>query len=158
MDLITYALAQSAIAQYGASDAQLDKIETNENNELVIPLRAGPEFKVQLPTVSPGVVTTLTEKVDKVETQINSLKETAITQVSIGGTAVETVNGKLNLPLASGDVVGLVMAKVPNKPINSVNSISINNETGYLEVNSLSVNKLIQEEEETLILDCSQTF
>lgn len=158
MDLITYALAQSAIAQYGASDAQIDKIETNENNELVITLTDGREFKVQIPTVSPGVVTTLTEKVDKVETQINSLKETAITQVSIGGTAVETVNGKLNLPLASGDVVGLVMAKIPNEPINSVNSISINNETGYLEVNSLSVNKLIQEEEETLILDCSQTF
>lgn len=158
MDLITYALAQSAIAQYGASDAQIDKIETNENNELVITLTDGREFKVQIPTVSPGVVTTLTEKVDKVETQINSLKETAITQVSIGGTAVETVNGKLNLPLASGDVVGLVMAKIPNEPINSVNSISINNKTGYLEVNSLSVNKLIQEEEETLILDCSQTF
>ena len=158
MDLITYALAQSAIAQYGASDAQIDNIETNENNELVITLTDGREFKVQIPTVSPGVVTTLTEKVDKVETQINSLKETAITQVSIGGTAVETVNGKLNLPLASGDVVGLVMAKIPNEPINSVNSISINNKTGYLEVNSLSVNKLIQEEEETLILDCSQTF
>ena len=158
MDLITYALAQSAIAQYGASDAQIDKIETNENNELVITLTDGREFKVQIPTVSPGVVTTLAEKVDKVETQINSLKETAITQVSIGETPVKTVNGKLNLPLASGDVVGLVMAKVPNKPINSVNSISINNETGYLEVNSLSVNKLIQEEEETLILDCSQTF
>ena len=158
MDLITYALAQSAIAQYGASDAQIDKIETNENNELVITLTDGREFKVQIPTVSPGVVTTLTEKVDKVETQINSLKETAITQVSIGETPVKTVNGELNLPLASGDVVGLVMAKVPNKPINSVNSISINNETGYLEVNSLSVNKLIQEEGETLILDCSQTF
>lgn len=157
MDLITYALAQSAIAQYGASDAQIDKIETNENNELVITLTDGREFKVQIPTVSPGVVTTLTEKVDKVETQINSLKETAVTQVSIGGTKVETVNGELNLPLASGDVVGLVMAKIPNEPINSVNSISINNETGYLEVNSLSVNKLIQEEEETLILDCSQT-
>lgn len=158
MDLITYALAQSAIAQYGASDAQIDKIETNENNELVITLTDGREFKVQIPTVSPGVVTTLTEKVDKVETQINSLKETAITQVSIGETPVKTVNGELNLPLASGDVVGLVMAKVPNKPINSVNSISINNETDYLEVNSLSVNKLIQEEGETLILDCSQTF
>lgn len=172
MDLITYALAQQAIAQYGASDAQIDKIETNENNELVITLTDGREFKVQIPTVSPGVVTTLTEKVDKVETQINSLglaldntskelailKETAVTQVSIGGTTIETVNGELNLPLASGDVVGLVMAKVPNEPINSVNSISINNETGYLEVNSLSVNKLIQEEGETLILDCSQTF
>lgn len=172
MDLITYALAQQAIAQYGASDAQIDKIETNENNELVITLTDGREFKVQIPTVSPGVVTTLTEKVDKVENQVNDLglvletsskelailKETAVTQVSIGGTTIETVNGELNLPLASGDVVGLVMAKVPNEPINSVNSISINNETGYLEVNSLSVNKLIQEEGETLILDCSQTF
>ena len=172
MDLITYALAQQAIAQYGASDAQIDKIETNENNELVITLTDGREFKVQIPTVSPGVVTTLTEKVDKIENQVNDLglaletsskelailKETAVTQVSIGGTTIETVDGELNLPLASGDVVGLVMAKVPNEPINSVNSISINDETGYLEVNSLSVNKLIQEEGETLILDCSQTF
>ena len=73
MDLITYALAQSAIAQYGASDAQIDKIETNENNELVITLTDGREFKVQIPTVSPGVVTTLTERVDKVETQMNDL-------------------------------------------------------------------------------------
>ena len=172
MDLITYALAQQAIAQYGASDAQIDKIETNENNELIITLTDGREFKVQIPTVSPGVVTTLTETVNKVESQVNDLglaletsskelailKETAVTQVSIGGTTIETVNGELNLPLASGDVVGLVMAKVPNEPINSVNSISINNETGYLEVNSLNVNKLVQEEGETLILDCSQTF
>ena len=118
------------------------------------------------------MVTALTEKVDKIENQVNDLglaletsskelailKETAVTQVSIGGTIIETVNGELNLPLASGDVVGLVMAKVPNEPINSVNSISINDETGYLEVNSLNVNKLIQEEGETLILDCSQTF
>lgn len=172
MDLITYALAQQAIAQYGASDAQIDKIETNENNELIITLTDGREFKVQIPTVSPGVVTTLTEKVDKVETQVKDLglalensskdlailKETAVTNVSIGNTKIESVNNSLNLPLASGDVVGLVMAKVPNEPINSVNSISINNETGYLEVNSLSINKLYQEEGETLILDCSQTF
>lgn len=161
MDLITYALAQSAIAQYGASDAQIDNIKVNENNELVITLIDKREFKFQIPTVSPGVVTTLTEKVDKVETQVQDLGlalDNAATQITIGETTVETVNGELNLPLASGDVVGLVMAKVPNEPINSVNSISINNETGYLEVNSLNVNKLIQEEGETLILDCSQTF
>ena len=172
MDLITYALAQQAIAQYGASDAQIDKIETNKNNELVITLTDGREFKVQIPTVSPGVVTTLTETVNKVETQVQDLglaietsskelailKETAITQISVGETKIETINGELKLPLASGDVVGLIMAKIPADPENSVNSISINNETGYLEVNSLSVNKLIQEEGETLVLDCSQTF
>ena len=172
MDLMTYALAQQAIAQYGASDAQIDKIETNQNNELVITLTDGREFKVQIPSVSPGVVTTLTETVNKVETQVQDLglalensskelailKETAATQISIGGTTIETVNGALNLPLASGDVVGLIMAKIPADPENSVNSISINNETGYLEVNSLSVNKLHQDEGDTLILDCSQTF
>ena len=172
MDLITYDLAQQAFAQYGASDAQIDNIKTNENNELVITLTDGREFKVQIPTVSPGVVTTLTETVNKVETQVQNLglaletsskelailKETAITQISVGETKIETINGELKLPLASGDVVGLIMAKIPADPENSVNSISINNETGYLEVNSLSVNKLIQEEGETLVLDCSQTF
>ena len=153
------------VNNYGASDAQIDKIEANQNNELVITLTDGREFKVQIPTVSPGVVTTLTETVNKVETQVQDLglaletsskelailKETAVTQISI-----ETVNGTLNLPLASGDVVGLIMAKIPADPENSVNSISISNETGYLEVNSLNVDKLYQEEGETLILDCSQ--
>ena len=172
MDLITYALAQQAIAQYGASDAQIDNIKTNENNELIITLTDGREFKVQIPTVSPGVVTTLTETVNKIETQVQDLglaletsskelailKETAITQISVGETKIETVNGELKLPLASGDVVGLIMAKIPADPENSVNSISINTETGYLEVNSLSVDKLHQNEGDTLILDCSQTF
>lgn len=106
------------------------------------------------------MVTTLTEKVNKVETQVQDLGlalDNAATQITIGETIIETVNGELNLPLASGDVVGLVMAKVPNEPINSVNSISINDETGYLEVNSLSTDKLVQGED-TLILNCSQTF
>ena len=102
------------------------------------------------------MVTTLTETVNKIESQVQDLglalegssqelailKETAITQISVGGTIIETINGSLNLPLASGDVVGLIMAKIPADPENSVNSISISNETGYLEVNSLSVDKL----------------
>lgn len=183
MDLITYALAQQAIAQYGASDAQIDNIKTNENNELIITLTDGREFKVQIPTVSPEVVTeltkevsTITETVTVVTNQVESLglalantssKVLALdkdvialkeTKFVIGDTKVSIVDGEINLPLASGDVVGLVMAKVPNSPIDSVNSISINNETGYLEVNSLSIDKLYQDKGDTLILDCSQTF
>lgn len=171
MDLITYALAQQAIAQYGASDAQIDKIindTTVEPNQLVIYLTDGREFRVDIPTVSPGVVTQLTEQVTQVTTQVESLglalentskdvlalKETKLV---VGDTKVAIVDGEINLPLASGDVVGLVMAKVPTSDSNpDVNSISINNETGYLEVSSLSVDKLYQDEGETLILDCSQ--
>lgn len=117
------------------------------------------------------MVTTLTETVNKVETQVQDLglaletsskdlvilQETTLNLSKDLNALKETVNNKLDLPLASGDVVGLVMAKVPDVPIDSVNSISINKETGYLEVNSLSTDKLMQGED-TLILDCSQTF
>jgi hypothetical protein len=108
---------------------------------LVIYLTDGRDFKVDIPTVSPGVVTTLTEKVNKIETQVQELD-----------LALENSSKELAI------LKEIAITKISVDPENSVNSISINNETGYLEVNSLSVNKLVQEEGETLVLDCSQTF
>ena len=74
MDLITYALAQQAIAQYGASDAQIDKIEANQNNELIITLTDGREFSVEIPTVSSEKVNEIVvEKISTVTKQVEDL-------------------------------------------------------------------------------------
>ena len=172
MDLITYALAQSAIAQYGASDAQIDKIETNENNELVITLTDGREFKVQIPTVSSEKVNEIvTEKISTVTEQVadlsaltsshstnievlQELTKNSVTQVSIGGTPVEIKHHVLDLPLASGEIKGFVLAKLTDPDSSSVNSISINKD-GYMEVTSLSIDKLYQDKGDTLILQCN---
>ena len=170
MDLITYALVKQEIGKQGVSDAQISTIKTNENNELIIILTDGREFKIQIPTTSPGALTVLTETVNQIENEVNNLglalenqsnsltilEEKAITTINIGDLKINSTNNEINLPLASGTIVGVVMAKIPEDPINSVNSISINNKTGYLEVASLNVDKLYQDEGETLILDCSQ--
>jgi hypothetical protein len=50
-------------------------------------------------------------------------------------------NNVLNLPLATGTVVGLVKGTDPDSE-NSINKISIHND-GSMEVNSLSTDKLV---------------
>lgn len=207
MDLITYALVQQLVNDYGAKDAQIVDIKLDSENQLIVSLSDGRVIKAgQIPTVSQEVVTqivtdrvsTVEKTVNTIETQVNDLglvlentssnlailgqtvnnvetqannlglvlentskdlailQQTAVTQVTIGDTNVVIKDNILNLPMASSDVIGLVMAKMPSDSIDSVNSISIN-ENGYLEVNSLSTDKLVQGED-TLILDCSQTF
>lgn len=176
MDLLTYALAQQAIAEYGAKDAQIENI-TSQDTILTISLTDGRKFTVEIPTVSSGTVNNIvtekvTEKVTEIKTQIQDLStlvsnqstdisvlqeltKNSVTQVSIGDTTVEIIDNTLNLPLASGEIQGFVIAKLadPNDS-SSVNSISIN-QKGYMEVNSLSVDKLYQEEGDTLVLQCN---
>lgn len=172
MDLITYALAKQAIAEYGAKDAQIESI-SSQNNILTISLTDGRKFTVEIPTVSSDVVNNIvTEKVTEINTKIQDLStlvnnqtsdievlqnltKNSVTQVSIGGAPLEIVNNVLDLPLASGEIQGFVIAKLadPNDS-SSVNSISIN-QKGYMEVTSLSINKLYQEEGDTLVLECN---
>ena len=172
MDLITYALAKQAIAEYGAKDAQIESI-SSQNNILTISLTDGRKFTVEIPTVSSDVVNNIvTEKVTEINTKIQDLStlvnnqtsdievlqnltKNSVTQVSIGGAPVEIVNNVLDLPLASGEIQGFVIAKLadPNDS-SSVNSISIN-QKGYMEVTSLSIDKLYQEEGDTLVLECN---
>lgn len=147
MDLITYALAKQLIAEYGSKDAQIDNITTNADGELVVALTDGRVFKTLLPTSSAGVIT----QIEGVKSEIAELKDSVITTVSINGTPIEMTNGELNLPLASCNETGLVMAKLNNS---EKNTVSIN-ENGYLEVNSISLDKITQEEDEELILKCT---
>ena len=171
MDLLTYAIAQQAIADYGAQDAQIESI-TNENNKIIISLTDGRQFTVDIPTVSSEKVNEIvSEKIAVVNQEIESLSDltskhstdlnilqeltkNSVTQVSIGGTPVEIKNNVLDLPLASGEIKGFVLAKVADPDSSSVNSISINKD-GYMEVTSLSIDKLHQNEGDTLILQCN---
>lgn len=179
MNLIQYALAQQIVDSYGAKDASIANIELDSKNNLIVTLTDGRVIKAgQIPTVSQEVVTQIvTERVNEVETKVNTietqtnslglalestskdlaiLQQTAVTQVTMGDTNVTIKDNVLNLPMASGEVIGLVMAKIPSNSATSVNQISIN-ENGYLEIGTLSTDKLVQGEH-TLILDCSETF
>lgn len=69
-----------------------------------------------------------------------------IEAITINGQALEIANKVVDLPLASGTVIGLV------KGSDAENQISVNEE-GIMEVNSLNVNKLAQTDGDTLILD-----
>lgn len=147
MDLITYALAKQLIAEYGSKDAQIADISTNTDGELVVTLSDGRIFKTLLPTSSAGVVT----QIENIKSEVTELKSQVITEISIDDTPIAIVDGKLNLPLANCDEAGLVVAKLNNS---EKNMISVNDD-GYLEINSVSLNKIVQDEEEELILKCT---
>lgn len=122
MDLITIALAKKAGSSGGASgDA--------------------------------GILTKLENSVKEVQTEINSMKtdlllplaQGAVLAIQVGDTIVRPTENVLKLPLATGEVLGLVKSTPANSE-NSINKISVNID-GSMEVNSLSSDKLIAGEE-----------
>ena len=135
MDLITYALAKKAITSGGSGDA--------------------------------GILTKLENSVKEVQNDINQIQinikpllplaQGAVLAIKISETPGEAFielgenNSVLKLPLASGEVVGLVKSTPANSE-NSVNKISVHKD-GTMEVNSLHIDKLVWDGE--LILDCS---
>lgn len=141
MNLLTYALARQAMASNGASGAQITSMEII-NGRLIVTLSDGTKIDAgQVPTTDTGVLTQLTS----VQNDVKQLQDTVITQVQVNGNNVATSNNILNLPLASGTVIGLVKGTDPNSE-NSVNKISIHDD-GTMEVNSLSTDKLVAGEE-----------
>ena len=128
MDLITYALVKKLSSQGGGA------------------------------TIEPGILTTLQNSVQEVQTELSSLKtelllplaQGAVLAIQIGEQTFKPTENVLKLPLASGEVVGLVKS-TPADSENSINKISVHND-GTMEVNSLSTDKLIAGEE-TLIFN-----
>lgn len=69
-----------------------------------------------------------------------------ITSVKLGGALLDVVNKQVNIPIASNTLLGVVMSSdVENK-------VSVA-EDGTMEVNSVNVNKLVQDENDVLILN-----
>lgn len=156
MDLITYALARKAMTSSGATGAQISSMTINEAGELIVKLSDGTEINAgKVPTTESGVITQIQGEVTQIQQDITALQKAVITEIQLNGVAVNAENNVLNLPLASGDVIGLVKGTLVDSE-NSVNKISINND-GTMEVISLSTDKLDQGEK-TLILDCSTVF
>lgn len=129
MDLITIALAKKAGASGGASG-------------------------------DPGILTKIENSVKEVQTEIKSvqkdvelllpLAQGAVLAIQVGDTIVKPTENVLKLPLATGEVLGLVKSTPANSE-NSINKISVNSD-GSMEINALSSDKLVAGEE-TLIFN-----
>lgn len=129
MDLITIALAKKAGASGGASG-------------------------------DPGILTKIENSVKEVQREIKAvqkdvelllpLAQGAVLAIQVGDTVVKPTENVLKLPLATGEVLGLVKSTPANSE-NSINKISVNND-GSMEVNALSSDKLVAGEE-TLIFN-----
>ena len=109
-------------------------------------------------TIEPGILTTLQNSVQEVQTELSSLRtelllplaQGAVLAIQIGEQTFKPTENVLKLPLASGEVVGLVKS-TPADSENSINKISVHND-GTMEVNSLSSDKLVAGKE-TLIFN-----
>lgn len=134
MDLITIALAKKAGASGGASG-------------------------------DPGILTKLENSVKEVQTELTSVKteltsvktdlllplaQGAVLAIQVGDAVIKPTENVLKLPLATGEVLGLVKSTPANSE-NSINKISVNND-GTMEINALSSDKLVAGEE-TLIFN-----
>jgi hypothetical protein len=66
--------------------------------------------------------------------------------VKVGGTLLDIINKTVEIPVATAEVLGVV------KSADGANKVMVA-EDGTMEVNSLNVNKLVQDEDEVLILN-----
>lgn len=150
MDLITYALARQAAAN-SAGGAKISSMEIIDGN-LIIKMSDGTKINAgKVPTTDTGIIT----KLDTVQNDVITLKEQAVTSISINGKPIINTNNTINLPLASSQGAGLVKGTLINSE-NSINKISIHDD-GTMEVISLSSDKLIPGDE-TLIFNCGTTL
>lgn len=146
MDLISYALARKAMAQAGAASAQISSMEI-ENGRLIVILTDGKRIDAgELPTASQPII-------EQIQSDVKELQDNSITSVFLNGEEIKPENNILKLPLASGDIIGLVKGTLVNSE-NSENKISINDD-GTMEVISLNINKLSQNDDDMLILNCN---
>lgn len=111
-----------------------------------------------------GVLTKLENNIKEVRTDIKEVQKNidlllplatgAILAIQLGDQVFSPIENVLKLPLASGEIIGLVKS-TPINSENSINKISVHTD-GTMEVNSLSSDKLIAGEE-TLIFNSNHT-
>jgi len=97
-----------------------------------------------------SIISRLTKQVDENVTKINELENngSVIEKVTINNEELTITNKTINIPVATSELFGVV------KSSNEENKIIINND-GTMEVNGININKLVQTEDDILILDGS---
>lgn len=82
----------------------------------------------------------------KVKEKFADLEKTAVTEVVINGVPQSIESGKLNIPVGGSEQAGLV------KSSDNENNVLIK-EDGTMEVTSITIDKLVQKEDDFIILD-----
>lgn len=86
---------------------------------------------------------TLLNKLDGIEAGAQANK---IESVKVGGTALDIADKSVDVPVATGTVLGVVMSSTAE------NKVAVGTD-GIMEVNSLNINKLVQTDGDYLVLD-----
>ncbi len=107
----------------------------NDNKELLINL------------ISQEKVDGLTDRLDTIEANLTPNAEANILEIiKINGTALEIIDKAVDLPIASTSTLGLVLSSTAQNQV----SVDAN---GAMTVNSLNVDKLVQDEDSYLVLN-----
>lgn len=132
----------------------LNTVDLSEINNLIVALQ-------QKDTEIQENISTLTEQINKIiegaPEDFDTLKEvydyisnldnvSKIDGISIEGALLEVINKTVEIPIASIDKAGVV------KSANSINKIQVGAD-GTMEVHSLGISKLMQEEDISIVLD-----
>ena len=76
-----------------------------------------------------------------------------IEKIKLAGTDTVVTDKTVNIPLAGLSSAGLVKSSTAQ---NQIRVLTGNGYEGLMEINSLNVNKLVQNEGETLLLECGE--
>lgn len=72
--------------------------------------------------------------------------DNAITGVTVGGTVLDIINGRVDIPVATDSLLGVVMSSIADNKV----SVAVD---GTMEVNNINVNKIVQTEGDALVLN-----
>ena len=176
MDILTYVLARNSNGGNGALTSLKDIAITDEGNlqflfedrdpittTTAIPAATSEQIKNTIINNSTAVKEAIGLPAALTNEQLANIINNAVTNITIGNepTALNSTNHTLNLPLAQGNIPGLVKGISVSDPDEfnpkdethkgNVNKIYINND-GTMSIYRLSVSKLVQLPEDELIM------
>lgn len=140
----------TTLAAYGITDAYTKTETEGRIQEVLDGLSDTSETAASVAQALETYKTSNDGRVDTIEGKLAGIAEGAqvnvIEAVKINDTALEIVGKAVNIPVATGTVLGVVMSSAAE------NKVAVA-EDGTMEVNSLNVNKLVQDENTFIILD-----
>lgn len=140
----------TTLAEYGITDTYT-KTETEERiQEVLDGLSDTSETAASVAQALETYKTSNDARVDTIEGKLKDIADGAqvnvLEGVKVGGTLLEITDKTVDIPVAAATVLGVVMSS------DAENKVAVAAD-GTMEVNSLNVKKLVQDEDEFLVLD-----